>query len=90
MPVDGGLAAALGVTLEMISEEAGRLAEIIAERLQSEDFADFVFDGLSRGAALFATPDDSDDLANAELDVQWMIRVINEDAIPGNADGISS
>lgn len=81
--MDGGLAAALGVALQVVAEEAGRLAEPFAQGLHAEQGAGFVFDGL--GAIL---PDDFDDLADAALDVQRMIRVIHEDAVPRDADGI--
>ena len=76
------------MVIEPDGEEAGGLAEIVAQRLHAEDFAGFVFDSLSRRAALFATPDDFDDLADAALEVQRMIRVIHEDAVPRDADGI--
>ena len=76
------------IAAAVVGEEAGGLAEIVAQRLHAEDFAGFVFDGLGRGAALLATPDDFDDLADAALDVQRMIRVIHEDAVPRDADGI--
>ena len=87
-PVDGRLPAALGIAFQVVGEEAGGLAEIVAHGLHAEDFAGFVFYGLGRGAALLATPDDFDDLADAALDVQRVIRVIHEDAVPRNLNRI--
>ena len=72
----------------MACKEASGLTEIVAKRLYAKDLAGFVFDGLSGGTAFFAAPDDFDDLSDAKLDVQRMIWVIHEDAVPWDADGI--
>ena len=68
----------------MVGEEVRGLAEVVAQRLHAEDFAGFEFDRLSRRAALFAGPDDFHDLADASLDVEGMICVIDEDPVPGD------
>ena len=43
-PVDGGLAAALAVALEVVGEEGGRAAEVVAQGLHAEDLAGFQLD----------------------------------------------
>jgi hypothetical protein len=74
----------------VIGKEASRLAEVATQRLHAKYFAGFVFDGLGCWPTIFATPDDSDDFADAALEVQWMVRVIDQYSVPRNADGIRS
>ena len=54
---------AAGAGFRVAGEEAGGLAEIVAQRLRTEKFAGFVFDGL---AAIL--PDDFDDFADAAIE----------------------
>ena len=66
-PVDGGLAAALAVALEVVFEEFAAgflLGEVVAQGADAEDLAGFLLNG---GTAV--APDDGDGVADAGDDV---------------------
>jgi len=73
----------------MVLEKAARFAEIVAQGFDAEDLAGLLFDGR---CALF--PQDFDHFAGAAEDILLVgvalsrKGVIDEDALPGDADGI--
>ena len=85
-PVDGGLAAALAVALEMVFEEFSAgflLGEVVAQGADAEDLAGFLLDG---GTAV--APDDGEGVADAGDDVLGVAGIRNEDAGPGDGQRV--
>ena len=81
-PVDRGLAAALGVAVDVVVPEAAlaRLAEVVPQVGHAEDLAGFLLDGV--GPVL---PDHFEDITDSANDVVGVVGVIDEDAVPVDA-----
>ena len=85
-PVDGGLAAALAVALEVVFEEFAAgflLGEVVAQGADAKDLANLLLDG---GTAV--APDDGEGVADAGDDVLGVAGIIHEDAGPGDGQRV--
>ena len=88
-PVDRGLAPALGVALQVVLEETGRTAKIVAQVGDPENPARLLLDVVS-----FVPPEQVEHLANSAHDVVPVrlapvaAGVVDDNAVPRDAKGI--
>ena len=82
-PVDGGVAAALGVAAEVLGKEGVGLGEVVAQAGAFEDLAGFLLD-----VSGLVAPDEVEHLADVGDDVVGVAFVVYEDAVEGDGDGV--